>query len=179
MGCEKDQFTASDFTDNQADAISKTLPTGKGVQKIVASQTNDDLERGTAVSIPLFPAERDEVTVKMGTWVTLRFSVQDNRPGTCPMAPTTEFNDEILDGAIQFVEDEDLAIAFDGQDIDVASHFRSEGLELIYVPQSDECVSRLPWRYYVNPQAKGSYEFTNDFRGFSFSRLISWSPKSK
>ena len=179
MGCEKEVFTANNLAGNQADAFGKYVPAGKGVQKIVPSQTDEDLIRGTAASIPILPNQLDEVVVKMGTWVTLRFSIQDRRPGLCPEAPTADLTAEILNDAIQFVGDLGLEITFDDQDIPIAPYFRSSNLSFVYVAATDECVSILPWRFYVNPHAKGSYDYTAGIQGNSFSRLVTWSPKSK
>jgi hypothetical protein len=154
-------------------------PVGKGIQKIVDAQTNEDLERGTAASLPIFSDQRDEVVVKTGTWVTLRFRFRDFQSGACPPALTPELSSQLLDDAIEFVDNSGLTVSFDEQDLSIAPYFRTSGINYFYSPGTDQCVYDLPWRFYVNPKAKGSYDHSAAIGGNSFTRLVTWSPKAK
>jgi hypothetical protein len=157
----------------------RSLPNGNGLQKINDNQTNEGLERGVGVSIPLFSNET--VTVKTGTWVTLRFGLLDMliEGSECPEEVSEEQVNFILDDVANYVAENEVSIFFDGEQIDLIPYFRTEGISTVFGTNSEGntgCFYRIPWRYYVNPQAKGSYEFKFVIQGIEYTRMIAWKP---
>lgn len=175
FSCEKEEFsTQASTTESKIDFRSGQLPNGKGLQKINDNQVNPRLERGLGVSLPLFSEEA--VTVKTGTWVTLAFSIQGPlNEGACPNGLTSEQVDDIVSGANQFVADRGLEIEFNGESIDVPPYFRAEDI-VLFTDDAGNCRYALLWRYYVNPQSPGEYEFKNSISGIEFTRTIIWEP---
>ena len=166
-------LTTSTF-DNDASSV---FSLRNGTQKINDNQTNDDLERGVAVPIPIFSEET--VNVDMGSWVTVRFSVQGILlEGSCPSELTNEQIDEII---ADTSNDEDIAgmrIWFDSEEIDVLTNFRTEKIYAV-TNNNGNCQFINPWRYYVNPQSAGDHELKTLYDGVEYSRTISWVKKEK
>ena len=144
---------------------------GEGVQMINDNQTNEEFVRGVGVAIPLF--DDSPVIVKQGTWVTLRFGFFTFIEGECTDDSAATFLQQLY----QYTDDNNIEVYFDGEPIDVNSFFRTEGEEISDVEFQGFCTYRIPWRYYVNPQSKGDYEFKFVFSGVEYVRTISWDPK--
>lgn len=193
ISCNKENL---DTIDNQPELLNETLaknlannfniadktmglPNGNGLQKINDNQTNDALERGVGVSIPLFSTDTE--VVKTGSWVTLRFGLLDLlvEGSDCPEELTQEQIDFILEDAIQYEEESDFSVFFDGTRIDLASYYRTEGITTVYgtLDGITGCYYRIPWRYYVNPQSKGDHEFKCIFGEDEYVRTIRWDNK--
>ena len=150
-----------------------------GTQRINDNQTNEGLERGVGVPIPLFSEET--VIVKSGSWVTLRFGIQnlfaEGEP--CPEELSEEQIGNILEAALSFEETEDFAMYFDGEPIEIAPHFRTELIRTVFGTSQGitGCYSQIAWRYYLNPQSKGDHEFKVTFGDTEYSRIIRWENK--
>lgn len=158
-------------TDNNA---LKTTNLRNGTQKINDKQSNENLERGIGVSIPLFST--DPVLVKTGSWVTLRFGLTDFLTNlNCGEELTQEEIDVIYEDVIQYLEDNDVMVSLDGEAIDILPHFRPESIEKIPY-DSEYCQYIISWRYYLNPQSKGDHEFMFSINGEEYTRIISWVP---
>ncbi len=148
----------------------RPLNNRSGTQKINDQQTNASLERGTPVPLPFFSQET--VKVKVGTWITVRFSLQDIYAlGPCTGALSDEGRAEIAAATAQFVEDNDIRIVFDGKEIDVAAFFRTEAITIV-TNNGGDCQYINPFRYYVNPQAKGDYVLQSWLNGVEYSRIV-------
>lgn len=175
LSCDTEDFQNLNDTEDIQNLNKENTPfrvgQGFGIQMINDNQTNDELVRGEGVAIPLFSGET--VEVKTGTWVTLRYGFFGFFEGECPEDITSAILEEIY----QYLDDNQVAIYFDGEEIDAKSWWRLEGLEISETEFPGFCTYRIPWRYYVNPQSKGDYEFNFVFLGVEYVRTISWDPK--
>ena len=140
-----------------------------------SNQTDEELIRGTRVTIPLF--DQSPIAIRVGRWGTVAFSIQVNGadPVLCEAPPTEEQVATILEDAMTFLENNNVEITFDGEVLDLESNFRTEGLAIEEI--AGFCTYNLPWRYYQNPRPAGDYElvFSSDLG--SFSRTVSWERK--
>jgi hypothetical protein len=145
-----------------------------GTQEINNNQTDESLIRGVSVRIPLFENEREPVVVKTGTWVTINFTFQGILvEGICPESLTEEEINSILEGAEEFIELNEFSLNFNSEEIDVLSNFKADNIRIV-VNNVGNCQYILPFRYYLNPQAKGVYTLTSMLEGVENSRTISW-----
>jgi hypothetical protein len=144
-----------------------------------SNQTDEELIRGTRVTIPLF--DQSPIAIRVGRWGTVAFSIQvnDADPALCEAPPTEEQVATILEDAMTFLENNNVEITFDGEVLDLESNFRTEGLviEEAMVLGELRCTYNLPWRYYQNPRPPGDYELVFTANGASVSRTVSWERK--
>ena len=172
-GCTKASFNESAIA-SDAKSTSKVRPLNNrnGSQNIVDPQVNEQLERGASVGIPFFSEET--VVVKTGTWVTIRFSIQEIISlGTCLPELTEEARQEMIDFTNNFVAESGLRITFDDKEIDVAEFFRTEYIST-FTNSFGNCQFVNPFRYYVNPQSKGDHVLKTWLDGVEYSRIISY-----
>jgi hypothetical protein len=174
---EKD-FNLLPLTNNNV-ISGNSMKLRNGTQEINDQQTDPNLIRGESVRIPIFPGEDVPVEVPMGSWVTINFTLQDVlNEGECPENLTEEQINSILADSEETIEFFGLSISFNGEEIDVFSNLRSDKIALV-INNDGNCQYILPFRYYLNPQAKGDYTLITIFEGVEYSRTISWVPGRK
>jgi len=168
----------SDFSLQSTDK----LPSGNsfrlrnGTQEINDNQTDPNLIRGVDVRLPIFPGQTGPIEVKTGSWVTFSFSLQEElNDGNCPGSLTEEDINSILSESKEFIESFEFSLSFNGDPIDIFSNLRSDRIGLV-INNNGNCQYILPYRYYLNPQAKGDYIFSVMLDGVEYSRTISWVP---
>ncbi|MBN3520076.1 hypothetical protein JYB62_08675 [Algoriphagus lutimaris] len=169
----------SDFSLKSTDKLTSgnSFRLRNGTQEINDNQIDLSLIRGESVRIPIFPGESIPVEVPMGSWVTINFTIQGIlNEGGCPDGLTEEQINSILADSEELIEIFDLSINFNGEEIDVFSNLRSDRIRLV-VNSGGDCQYILPFRYYLNPQAKGEYILSTMLSGEKFSRTISWVTK--
>ena len=137
-----------------------------------SNQTDEELIRGTRVTIPLF--DESPVEIRVGRWATVTFSIQinDADPALCDGPVSDEQVATILDDAITFLENNSVEVTFNGEILDITENFRTEGLAVTEI--NGVCTYNLPWRYYQNPRPRGDYELVFTINGVSYSRTVSW-----
>ncbi len=176
LSAEKD-FSLEPLT-NPSGIAGNSFRLRNGTQEINDKQTDPNLIRGVSVRIPIFIGESIPVEVPMGSWVTINFTLQDEvNEGGCPGSLTEEQINSILADSEESIEFFGISINFNGEEIDVLSNLRSDRIRLV-INGIGNCQYILPFRYYLNPQAKGEYTLTATFRGTEFSRTISWVPEA-
>ncbi|MEN2281632.1 hypothetical protein AAGF08_05785 [Algoriphagus sp. SE2] len=171
----------SDFSLKSKDILisGNSLRLRNGTQEINDQQTDPSLIRGESVRIPALSGEDVPVEVPMGSWVTINFTLQaEINEGECPESLSEEQINSILADAENFIESVGLSIEFNGEEIDVFSNLRSDRIRLV-INNSGNCQYILPFRYYLNPQAKGDYTLISMFGGVEYSRTISWVPEEE
>ncbi|MFX0152043.1 MAG: hypothetical protein ACFFAJ_14740 [Candidatus Hodarchaeota archaeon] len=159
------------------------LPEGKGVQKINPHVHGEAWPYGPRYSrgyyyVPWAPEEFSG-TIKVGTWLTIGL-------GWWPGFPVHE---DFVDDAIEFLIADGTAsvdwLNFNGEFIDLEQCWRVD--YIIVEPWIDEYGNPVPefyyiyfpFRYYIPPQAKGTYEISISFFGSEiFEGYIEWAPAS-
>jgi hypothetical protein len=181
--CNKESLSFNDplFDDQQIEDLfdseinlNESQGLRNGTQKINVNQTDARLIRGTEVRIPVFASEREPVNVPVGSWITISFTLQDVvNEGPCEAPLTEEQISTYMTDAASFVEEFGLEISFDGEEIELVSNLRDD--EIITVINNDgDCQYILPFRYYVNPQSKGSHTLGTVYDGVEYERTVTW-----
>lgn len=136
-----------------------------------SGQTDEDLIRGTQITIPLF--DESPVDIRVGRWGTVTFSLVDTIDFGCSEELTEDQVNAIVDAAAASIVELEVSATFNDEPIDIMSNFRLEGIST-FIDEEGECNSVLPWRLYLNPRPKGSYSLTFSFTGGDFERTINW-----
>jgi hypothetical protein len=181
--CNKESLSVTDplFDDQQIEGIfeseinlNESQGLRNGTQRINVNQTDARLIRGTEVRIPFFQDEREPVSVPTGSWITISFSLQDVvNEGECEAALTEEQISTYMTDAASFVEEFGLEISLDGKQIEVSSNFRDDDI-ITVINNNGDCQYILPFRYYVNPQSKGSHTLGTVLDGVEYERTVIW-----
>jgi hypothetical protein len=137
-----------------------------------SNQTDEELIRGTRITIPLF--DTDPIDIRVGRWGTVAFSLQGVFDSdSCGEPLTDDQIDQILESAEATIDALEVAGTFDGEPLELMPNFRTQGITN-FDDGEGNCLFNLPWRFYINPQSPGAYTLTFSFTGGDFERSVNW-----